>query len=143
MTDKPFSLAVRALILDEQQRGLLLRRSTANKSFIGVWEWPGGKADPGETFDEALHREVREETGLEIRLTEVIGAYRLETPKLHIVALCMAAEPIGGTFCLSEEHDAFEWVPLTEIPQWELIFGLKEQTESHLAQLNSKGSKTS
>ena len=80
MSNKPFCLVVRAVIRDEQGRCLLLRRSSACKTFVGMWEWPGGKADPGETFEETVRREVGEETGLEIKLTDVAGTFILRRP---------------------------------------------------------------
>lgn len=125
MNEKPFRLAVRAVIRDEAGRCLLLRRSPANKGFVGSWEWPGGKADPGESFDVALRREVREETGLEIKLLGVVGAFGFEMPQVQVVTLCMEARLAGGTLRLSEEHDAFEWVPLTDMDNWKLLEVLK------------------
>ena len=56
MAGKPFSLTMKAVIVDEQGRTLLIRRSKANKNFIGKWEWPGGKVDPGEDFAVAAIR---------------------------------------------------------------------------------------
>ena len=64
MTPKPFSLAVKAVPLDSQNRCLLIRRSSYNHNFVGKWEWPGGKVDAGESFAVAVCREVREETSL-------------------------------------------------------------------------------
>ncbi|MCX6901615.1 MAG: NUDIX domain-containing protein [Verrucomicrobia bacterium] len=126
MSEKPFRLAVRAVIRDEQGRCLLLRRSPVNKGFVGQWEWPGGKADPGEAFDEALCREVREETGLEIELLGVVGAFDFEMPQVRVAMLCMEAKLAGGTLRLSEEHDAHEWVPAAEVPNRNLVPRLKE-----------------
>ena len=70
---KPWALAVRAVIRDQTGRWLLLRRSSRCEHFAGTWELPGGKADSGETIDGALRREVREETGLLVRPTGLIG----------------------------------------------------------------------
>lgn len=117
---KPFKLAVKAVILDEQQRCLLLRRSTANTHFVGAWEWPGGKVDEGEAFTDAILRETREETSLEIEITGLAGATQFEMPAVNVVRLCMEAWVTGGTFKLSEEHDEFAWVPLAEISQRKL-----------------------
>ena len=56
MAGKPFSLTMKAVIVDDQGRTLLIRRSKANKNFTGKWEWPGGKVDPGEDFAVAAIR---------------------------------------------------------------------------------------
>lgn len=61
--------AAGACIRDEQGRILLLRRSD------GMWSVPGGGLDPGERLDQAVVREVREETGLEVEPTALIGVY--------------------------------------------------------------------
>jgi len=72
--EKPFKLSVKAVILDGENRCLLIRRSPVNHNFVGKWEWPGGKPDPGEDFTSALLREVREETALEVEITGRDGA---------------------------------------------------------------------
>ncbi len=117
---KPFVLAVKAVILDDRGRCLLIRRSAANRHFAGNWEWPGGKVDPGEDFANALHREVAEETGLTVDLTAFAGATSFDMPAVRVVALCMEARVTGGTLNLSDEHDAAEWVPLAELNRWDL-----------------------
>lgn len=126
MSQKPFRLAVRAVVRDERGRCLLLRRSTACKAFVGTWEWPGGKADPGETFDVAVKREVLEETGLEIELTGVAGAFHIEMAEVHLAVLCFEAGIAGGTLQLSHEHDEFTWAPLPDLLDWNLTEGFAE-----------------
>ena len=117
-TVKPFRLTVKAVILDEQQRCLLMRRSAFNRSFVGCWEWPGGKVDDGEDFATALLREAREETGLEVQIAGLAGATMYEMPAMHMVLLCMEASLVSGELRLSEEHDDLAWVPLTEFPKF-------------------------
>lgn len=122
---KPFKLAVKTIIEDEQGRCLLIRRSALSRHFAGCWEWPGGKVDPGEDFADAMLRETLEETGLEIELTGLAGATEFEMPKVHVVALCFEARVAGGQVKLSEEHDAFEWVPWSELQKWDLTEHIK------------------
>ena len=123
MAGKPFSLTMKAVIVDEQGRTLLIRRSKANKNFTGKWEWPGGKVDPGEDFAVAAIREAKEETGLDVELVAVAGVAQFEMPKAHVAMLCMEARIIGGAPTLSEEHDASQWVPLSELGKMDLIEG--------------------
>jgi 8-oxo-dGTP diphosphatase len=99
---------------------LLLKRSAASKHFAGQWEWPGGKTDAGEDFTVALHREVSEETGLTVELTGYAGATAFPLPQIHIVVLCLEAVATGGTVTLSAEHEAAEWVALSELASWDL-----------------------
>ncbi|MBN2560010.1 MAG: NUDIX domain-containing protein [Phycisphaerae bacterium] len=112
---KPYGLAVKAVIVDTSGRCLLLRRSEANRSFVGCWEWPGGKVDPGEHFADAVVRETREEIGLDVEITGFAGATEFEMPKTNVVLLCMEARITGGEIALSHEHDAHEWVALGDI----------------------------
>ena len=112
---KPFSMAVKAVILDEEGRCLLIRRSARNKNFAGCWEWPGGKLDPGESFATGLQREVMEECGLTVELTGLAGAVEFEMPAVRVVLLCMEARRTGGTIRMSEEHDDSAWVPLADL----------------------------
>lgn len=120
MPAKPFVLAVKAVIFDEQRRCLLIRRSSHNRNFIGCWEWPGGKVDPGEDFASAVVREAREETALEVEITGLAGATQFEMPKVNVVLLCLEARVTGGQLQLSEEHDDSAWVSLNELLKWKL-----------------------
>jgi 8-oxo-dGTP diphosphatase len=124
--NKPFKLAVKAVIMDEQQRCLLIRRSPANTHFAGAWEWPGGKVDDGEDFATAVVREAREETSLEIEIIGMAGTTQFEMPKVNVVLLCMEARLKGGEVKLSEEHDDFAWVPLAEISRRTLPDQIRE-----------------
>lgn len=135
MPEKPFRLAVRALIRDNQSRCLLVRRSKACKAFADTWEWPGGKADPGEAFDETVLREVREETGLEIELTDVAGAFHIEMADKHLAVLCLEAKPTGGTLRLSDEHDGADWAPLHDLLEWNLTPGFREFAKDYINRL--------
>jgi len=94
MPAKPFRLAVKAVVFDDANRCLLLRRSAANKNFVGCWEWPGGKVDSGEDFATAALRETAEEAGLQIELTGLAGVTSFEMPAASIVLLCMEARVV-------------------------------------------------
>ena len=56
MLGKPLKLSVKIVVRDDAGRCLLLRRSLSSKGNPGKWDFPGGKIDPGESFDEALVR---------------------------------------------------------------------------------------
>ncbi|MFH0953776.1 MAG: NUDIX domain-containing protein [Verrucomicrobiota bacterium] len=120
MPTKPFRLAVKAVILDEQGRCLLIRRSAHNRNFVGRWQWPGGKVDAGEDFATALTREVMEETNLQVEITGLAGATHFEMPAVHVILLCLEARLAGGELKLSEEHDEAGWTPLAELRRLEL-----------------------
>ena len=107
---KVHSLSLKALLLGAEGRCLLLRRSAASKNNAEKWEMPGGKSDPGESFDVALAREVHEETGLTIRLLRPFETAMSDLPDRQVVYLVMLAEAEPGEVQLSVEHDKFQWV---------------------------------
>lgn len=114
--EKPFSFSVKALIVDDQQCCLVLKRSAASKNNACKWDLPGGKCDPGESLSEALRREVLEETGLHITLRRVVGAAQAELPQRIVAYLLLEATPTATAVKLSDEHDAFQWRPRAELP---------------------------
>lgn len=64
--DRPILLVSAAALVDPDGRVLIAKRPEG-KSLAGLWEFPGGKVDPGETPEEALIRELKEELGIETR----------------------------------------------------------------------------
>lgn len=125
-SEKPYRLAVKAVIFDFQNQCLIIRRSPACRHFVGFWEWPGGKADEGEDFASALIREVREETGLEVEICGFAGATCFEMTAVYMVLLCLETRLLGGELRMSEEHDQFFWVPLSELERYSFTPGVGE-----------------
>jgi 8-oxo-dGTP diphosphatase len=130
MREKPFYLAVAAIIRDGQGRILLLKRSDDDSINPGKWDLPGGKIDKGETFDQALVREVREESGLAVGLCHVAGAGELELPDKRIAYLILECTAESGDVSLSPEHSVYCWIDPTEAavldlaPQYRDLFSM-------------------
>lgn len=103
-------LAVKAIILNRDLRKLLLiQRSATDVSGAGTWEGVGGKIEPGESPEEAILREVREEVGIEDIVIERLVYTSLrhgERPMLIIAYLCSTQ---SQTARLSDEHQAWQW----------------------------------
>jgi len=84
---------------------LFLRRK--NRPVLGEWWFPGGRIRKGESLDEALYREVKEETGLEINSYKLINVYSRVFPERHditIVYLCKSKE---SKITLNNEHSEY------------------------------------
>lgn len=102
MTDRPPVVpCVGAVVVDDAGRLLLIRRGHAPSA--GLWSVPGGHVEPGESLSEAVVREVREETGLDVHPGTVVG--RLSIPGDGLVYdvtdfVCTLigppAEPVAG-----------------------------------------------
>jgi 8-oxo-dGTP diphosphatase len=128
MSGKPFGLSAKVIIHDEKGRCLLLKRSMSSKGNPGKWDLPGGKVDSGESFDEALLREVAEETGLTISLKRVVGATESESPTRRVVYLIMEGLLESGQVRISAEHDEYAWVDCRELKTMDLAGWLRTFT---------------
>ena len=91
-----FRIGVFALIFNYEKQILLGHRRD-----IDWWNLPGGGMESGETVDEALCREVREETGLEVKVDRLVGVY--SKPQKQEVVLTFLCQVIGGTLQSTEE----------------------------------------
>jgi len=90
-----FRVAVSALIFDEERILLAHRRD------IDWWNLPGGGMEVGETVDEAIRREVREETGLEVEVESLVGVY--SKPQKQEIVLTFRCHITGGVLTVTEE----------------------------------------
>jgi ADP-ribose pyrophosphatase YjhB (NUDIX family) len=115
-------LAVIVAIM-ENESILLTRRED-----FEVWCLPGGGVEEGESLAEAGIREAREETGLEVELTRLVGVYSRLGGGLHDVhAVLYAARPVGGTIQLQPgETIEAAFFPFDELPE-ALLFGHKQR----------------
>lgn len=108
---------VGAAILDsrESPRRLLAARRSAPEILAGLWEFPGGKVEPGEHAQEALIREVKEELGVEIVLGEEITADHPDGWLLANGARMRVFEAwiVEGEPAALEDHDRLEWTELS------------------------------
>jgi ppGpp synthetase/RelA/SpoT-type nucleotidyltranferase/8-oxo-dGTP pyrophosphatase MutT (NUDIX family) len=115
MSPKQFQLSVKLMADNGRGQYLFLRRSQSSKHFKGLWEMPGGKVDPGEPFDAALLREVKEETGLTAVLERVAGSDSCQAAGKELAYVFMEGRYEPGELCLSPEHDKASWWRLDEV----------------------------
>jgi 8-oxo-dGTP pyrophosphatase MutT (NUDIX family) len=118
-------LGCSAAIFDETANKLLLTKRADN----GEWCLPGGWVEPGESVAETCIREVWEETGLRIEITQLIGVYSnqhllVEYPdgnRFQQVSLCFAAKVLEGELGLSDETTAYGFYSLAEIQEMTVL----------------------
>ncbi len=84
--------------------------------FEGKWEFPGGKLESGESPEEALVREIREELGADIEVGKHLGTVEYDYPKFHLSMDCyLCRMPEGGLTLL--EHKAARWLAVEQLDE--------------------------
>jgi len=82
--------------------------------FKDGWEFPGGKMEPGETPQEALARELKEELAVDVKVGEFLCTVDYDYPTFHLTMHCFYCSVIGGELTLLE-HEASKWLKMTEL----------------------------
>lgn len=125
------TIKVVAAIIRDQDRIFATQRGYGE--FKDGWEFPGGKIEEGETSENALIREIREELDTEISVGEKITCVEYDYPKFHLSMDCFWVEIVSGNLVL-KEHEAAKWLSREELDSvdWlpadlELIEKIKEK----------------
>ena len=82
--------------------------------FKAGWEFPGGKMEPGETPQQALVREIREELDTEIEVGELVETVEYDYPNFHLIMHCFLCTIRSGDLVL-KEHEAAKWLAKEEL----------------------------
>lgn len=77
--------------------------------YKGKWEFPGGKVEPGETYQSALVREVKEELAIEVHVGELFEVVEYDYPQFHLSMNCYICNIKSGSLRLKEHMDA-KWL---------------------------------
>jgi 8-oxo-dGTP diphosphatase len=106
-----FYLAVKGIIRNTEGKILVLKRSETDDHKPGVWETPGGGMDQEESPQEALRREITEETGLGVTVQEPFNVFTFHKDtgefKVGMTFLC---DMVEGEVILSDEHSEYRWI---------------------------------
>ena len=119
-----------------ENRILLIKRSTP--LFISYWALPGGRVDPGETVEQTIVREVKEETGLDVELTHKVGEYHEKGfqggYEYDYHPACFVVKPVGDDIRRQEtEIQEIQLFKLIEIPE-ALAFEHNRMIKDYIAQ---------
>ena len=93
----------------------LVGQRASNKTQGGLWEFMGGKIESGETPEEALARECREELALEIEGARIIDSIIHEYPEKTIRLTLLECQPKAGSVPQALEHQSIRWVTPEEM----------------------------
>jgi ADP-ribose pyrophosphatase YjhB (NUDIX family) len=129
--------SVNVVVVNDAGDVLMIQRSDN-----GNWAVPGGAIDLGESMTQAAVRETREETGIECRVTGIVGIY---TDPKHVVlytsngearqefSILLTAVPVGGELATSDESTEVRWVPRDELAGFQLDRSMRMRIEHFLA----------
>ncbi|MDP7421017.1 MAG: (deoxy)nucleoside triphosphate pyrophosphohydrolase [bacterium] len=109
---------VTAAIITQGDKILIARRRDGGR-LGGFWEFPGGKIEPGETPEECLARELREEFEITVRVGYFVASSIYDYGDFTIELLGYETEYVSGTFKLND-HSEIRWVTAVELLDFEL-----------------------
>jgi len=124
-------LAFKAVI-KKGDKILVLKRAEKEDCFKEMWDIPGGRMEFGETPDQALRREVLEETGLAIRIIKPVRMWTFfkNNKSIQVVGITSLCEYESGEVKLSEEHVDFKWIRPEEISGYNTHEGIKKDVKT-------------
>ena len=128
-----------AIIEFPQDMILLIKRDTV--PFKGYWALPGGRAEPGETVEQTIVREVKEETGLDVTVVRKIGEYHEQGVQGGVeydyYPACFLVKVVGGEMKRQQgEIQEIQLFSLDDVPE-QLAFVHNSMVKDYIAQKNS------
>ena len=102
--------------------------------FKDGWEFPGGKVEPGETPEEAIVREIKEELDTEVEVIELLDTVEYDYPNFHLSMGCFICKIKSGDLVL-KEHEAAKWLTKDTLGSLEWLpadMGLVGEIEKYL-----------
>lgn len=106
--------------INEKGESIIFATQRGYGDLKGGWEFPGGKIEKGETPQEALVREIREELETEIAVGELVDTIEYDYPTFHLSMDCFWAEIVSGELVL-KEHEAAKWLTKNELDSVEWL----------------------
>ena len=114
----PKIIRVTAAILEKDGKILIAKRKTGDELFAGLWEFPGGKVEEGETPEKCMARELKEELDIEVEVGELITSNKHKYPQGIFELLAYRVKHISGKMVLND-HEEMKWVTADDMPRFE------------------------
>lgn len=105
-------------IIRNKEGKILIAKRNLEKSQGGLWEFPGGKIEEGETKEHAIEREIKEELDMDIKADSLFDEHTFEYPNRTINLIVMNCTMIGDTY-RALEHEELKWVNEDEMKEYE------------------------
>ena len=131
------------IILDSKGKILIAQRNL-QKNFGGMWEFPGGKQEVGESSEDALIRELKEELSIDVEVLRSFPPYDYKDEKIKISFYPIQCKIVGGMI-VNNEHEEVKFISINEIdnfefapPDYETVDLVKEYFEKMIKRSASK-----
>ena len=118
MVKSPKIIRVTAAIIELDDKILIAKRKSVDDIFGGLWEFPGGKIEDGETPEECMARELMEELEIKVEVGTLITSNKHRYPNGIYELLVYKVEHISGNFVLND-HDKIKWISIAEISKFD------------------------
>lgn len=119
--NRKFFVAVKAIMFFNR-KFLLVKRSDKARDEHQYWELPGGRLEFGETPEEALARELMEETSLCVNIINPLQTWNFfRGDDIQIVGITFLCKADSDNVQLSGEHDAYAWITFDELDQYRMV----------------------
>ena len=115
------SVKVTGAIIQKDNKFLVGRRAPSEKS-PGLWEFPGGKLEHGETLQECIKRELKEELGINAEIGDLFLHYTYDYPHISYELYFFKIKKYKGDL-IKTAHDKLEWVKLEEFYKYNFLPG--------------------
>jgi len=106
--------AVGVALVNESNQVLIAQRPK-DKSMPDKWEFPGGKIEPGESLQECIIREIKEELNVDIQTSEYLGFERFPYKEYEVTLHLFTGSIVGRDSIILHEHQAIEWVNVDQL----------------------------
>ena len=107
-----------AAVIKNEEGKILIAQRNLKKSQGGLWEFPGGKIEVGESREAAIIREIKEELAIDIDVVGYVGERLFNYPDKDVNLIALDCVIVGGDIRLLEHEDA-KWVGLNELERFE------------------------